>query len=135
MTEQWKEAGIRANINVMPSAQFWDVWDKFPMGYVAWAHRPLGFMVLSLGFRSGVPWNPTGFADKEFDDTLNKAEATLDIEERKTVMAELEKIMQERGPIAQPIWQDLVTASTNNVKGFVMHPASFFFCEELGVEA
>jgi peptide/nickel transport system substrate-binding protein len=135
MTEQWKEAGIRANINVMPSAQFWDVWDKFPMGFVAWAHRPLGFMVLSLGFRGGVPWNPTGFADKEFDELLNQAEATLDIEERKTIMAELEKIMQERGPIAQPIWEDTVTAATKSVRGFTMHPAKFFFCEELGIEA
>jgi peptide/nickel transport system substrate-binding protein len=52
IAEQWGEAGIRAKINVMPSAQFWDVWDKFPMGFVAWGHRPLGFMVLSLGFRS-----------------------------------------------------------------------------------
>ena len=85
MVSQWKEAGINVNINLLPSAQFWDVWDKFPMGFVAWGHRPLGFMVLSLGFRSGVPWNPTGFADKEFDGLLDKAEATLDLDERRKV--------------------------------------------------
>ena len=134
ISQQWAEAGIRANINVMPSAQFWDVWDKFPMGYVAWGHRPLGFMVLSLGFRTGVPWNPTGFADEEFDASLDEAEATLDLEERKKVMAKVEQIMQERGPICQPIWQDNITAADKRVKGFTMHPASFIFGEELAVE-
>ena len=135
MAEQWREAGINANIKVLPSAQFWDVWDKFPIGYVAWGHRPLGFMVLSLGFRSGVPWNPTGFADQEFDSLLDQAEATLDLETRKAVMAEIEKVMQERGPIAQPIWQDVISAADKRVKGFRMHPASFIFGEELAIES
>jgi len=95
MVEQWKECGINADINVMPQAQFWDVWDKFDCGFVEWAHRPLGFMVLSLGFRTGVPWNPTMFADQEFDDLLTEAEGTLDLDKRKVLMKKLEIIMQE----------------------------------------
>jgi peptide/nickel transport system substrate-binding protein len=57
MVEQWKEAGINVNINLMPSAQFWDNWDKVPFGFTSWTHRPLGFMVLALAYRTGVPWN------------------------------------------------------------------------------
>jgi peptide/nickel transport system substrate-binding protein len=30
MVEQWKDAGIRVKINVMPSTQFWEVWTKVP---------------------------------------------------------------------------------------------------------
>jgi peptide/nickel transport system substrate-binding protein len=135
MKEQWAAAGINADIDIMPSAAFWDNWDKVPLGFVAWGHRPLGFMVLSLGFRSGVPWNPTGFADEEFDNLLNKAEATLDIEKRKLVMAKLETIMQQRGPIAQPIWQGLMTAADKRVHGFKPHPSSFIFGEELAIES
>ncbi len=134
MTEQWRECGIRAKIDVMPSAQFWDVWDKVPLGFVGWDHRPLGFMVLSLGFRTGVPWNPTGFADKEFDDLLTQAEATLDLEERRKVMKKIEIVMQQRGPIAQPIWRSAITAANKRVKNFTMHPAQFFFIEELALE-
>ena len=133
--QQWDEVGLRTKINVMPSAQFWDVWDQFPLGLVAWAHRPLGFMVLSLGFRSGVPWNPTGFADEEFDSLLDQAEATLDIEERRVIMAKVETVMQERGPICQPVWIANIMASDKKVKGFTAHPASFIFGEELAVEA
>jgi peptide/nickel transport system substrate-binding protein len=135
MVEQWKEAGIRADINVMPSAQFWDVWDKFDCGFVEWAHRSLGFMVLSLGFRSGVPWNPTMFADQEFDDLLTAAEGTLDIEERRAIMAKLEAIMQERGPICQPLWRSLITAYDKRVKGFRMHPQYQIRGNEFGIES
>ncbi|MEX1303871.1 MAG: ABC transporter substrate-binding protein, partial [Rhodovibrionaceae bacterium] len=46
MVEQWKGAGIRCEINVMPSAQYWDVWTKTPFGFTQWQHRPLGVMVL-----------------------------------------------------------------------------------------
>ena len=135
MAEQWKECGIDAKINVMPTAQFWDVWDKFDCGFVEWAHRPLGFMVLSLGFRSGVPWNPTQFADKEFDDLLTQAEGTLDIDERRELMKQLEIIMQQRGPICQPVWRSLLTGMDKRVKGYVMHPTYKFFGHQLAIES
>jgi peptide/nickel transport system substrate-binding protein len=135
MVEQWKEAGIRAKINVMPSAQFWDVWDKFDCGFVEWAHRPLGFMVLSLGFRSGVPWNPTKFADREFDDLLTKAEGTLDLEQRRALMKQVEVIMQGRGPICQPVWRSLITGMDKRVKGYRMHPQYQFRGNELAIES
>ena len=134
MVEQWKEADIRAKINVMPSAQFWDVWDKFDCGFVEWAHRPLGIMVLSLGFRTGVPWNPTKFADKEFDDLLTKAEGTLDLEKRRALMAKIETIMQQRGPIAQPVWRSIITGMDKRVKGYRMHPQYQFRGSELAIE-
>ncbi len=133
MVEQWKEAGIRARINVMPSAQFWDVWDKFDLGFVEWAHRPLGFMVLSLGFRSGVPWNPTQFADREFDDLLTQAEGTLDVDERRKIMAKVQTIMQQRGPICQPVWRSIITGMDKRVQGFKMHPQYWFRCNELAI--
>ena len=135
MVEQWKESNIRAKINVMPSAQFWDVWDQVDLGFVFWAHRPLGFMVLSLGFRSGVPWNAPEYSNKEFDELLTQAEGTLDVEARKEVMAKIEKIMQDDGPIAQPIWRGLLTGMDKRVKGYRMHPQLWFRGNELAIES
>jgi len=134
MVEQWKEASIRAEINVMPSTQFWDVWDKFDLGFVLWAHRPLGFMVLSLGFRTGVPWNAPEWSNKEFDRLLTQAEATLDVDDRRVIMAEIERIMQEDGPIVQPVWRSLVTGFDKRVKGFRMHPKTMIMGHELAIE-
>ena len=132
MVEQWKEAGINVKINIMPSAQFWDVWDKVPFGFTSWAHRPLGFMVLALGYRGGVPWNESHFNDAEFDSLLTKAEGTVDIGERTEILGQLETIMQERGPMAQPVWRSIFSAFDKRVAGFALHPTGYIFGEELG---
>lgn len=135
MVEQWKEAGIRTRINVLPSAKFWEVWTEVPFGYTSWAHRPLGFMVLALAYRTGVPWNETRYANPKFDEILTEAEGTLDIERRREILAELEKIMQEGGPISQSIWRKIYTPMDKKVKGFQLHPTRYFFCEEYAIEA
>jgi peptide/nickel transport system substrate-binding protein len=132
MVEQWKDANIRVNINLMPSAQFWDVWDKVPFGFTSWAHRPLGFMVLALGYRSGVPWNESRFDDAEFDTLLTQAEGTLDVDERREILGQIEMIMQERGPITQPLWRGIFAAFDQRVVGYKLHPTGYIFAEELG---
>jgi peptide/nickel transport system substrate-binding protein len=135
MAEQWKAAGIRAKINVLPSNKFWEVWDKVPFGFTEWTHRPLGFMVLALAYRTGVPWNESAYSNKQFDELLAKAEATLDVAARSEILGELEKIMQEDGPIAQPLWRSVYAAYDNKVKGFEIHPTLYIFGENLAVEA
>ncbi len=135
MVSQWKEAGINVNINLLPSAQFWDVWDKVPFGFTSWTHRPLGFMVLGLAYRSGVPWNESHYANPEFDALLTKAEGTLDVDERREIIGQLEQIMQEDGPMVQPLWRSLYTVYDKRVKGFRLHPTSYIFGQELGIES
>ena len=135
MVEQWKEAGIRAKINVMPGAQYWEVWDKVPFGMTNWTHRPLGVMVLALAYRTGVPWNESAYANPKFDELLTKAEGLLDVEERREVMAEIESLLQEDGPIVQPLWRSVFTAYDSRVKGFQMHPTSYVFGEQLAIES
>lgn len=134
MAEQWKEAGIRARINVLPSAKYWEVWTEVPMGFTVWAHRPLGFMALALAYRTGVPWNESKYSNKEFDEILTKAEGTLDIEARKELIGQLETIMQEDGPIVQPIWRGLFSFYDKRVKGYQQHPTRYIFGEELAIE-
>jgi peptide/nickel transport system substrate-binding protein len=135
MIEQWKEAGIRTKINLIPSTKFWEIWDKLPFGYTSWAHRPLGFMVLALAYRSGVPWNETAYSNPKFDEILTKAEGTLDVNARKEILGQLEQIMQEDGPIVQSIWRKIYTPMDKKVKAFELHPTRYFFCEEYAIEA
>jgi len=135
MVQHWKDAGIRVKIKSMPGAEYWDVWDKVPFGYTLWYHRPLGIMVLGLAYRSGVPWNESNYANPEFDRLLSEAEGLLDVEQRRQVMAKLEHIMQEEGPIVQPIWRSVFTYYDKKVKGFRMHPSNYIFGEELALES
>ena len=65
---------------------------------------------------------------------LTEAEGIADPEARSEVMAEIETLMQEDGPIVQPLWRAVFAATNTRVKGFKLHPVMFVFGEELAVE-
>jgi peptide/nickel transport system substrate-binding protein len=133
MVEQWKEAGIRVKINVMPSTQFWEVWTKVPFGFTTWAHRPLGVMSLALAYRTGVPWNESKYSNPEFDRLLTMAEGTIDVAARREVMTQLERILQDDGPIVQPVWRAIFTFMDKRVQGFKVHPTLYLFGHQLAL--
>ena len=133
MVEQWKEAGIRVKINVIPSTQYWEVWTKVPFGFTTWAHRPLGIMTLALAYRTGVPWNESKYSNREFDGLLTEAEGILDVNRRREVIARLEAILQDDGPIVQPVWRALFTFHDKRVQGFKMHPTGYIFGHQLAI--
>jgi peptide/nickel transport system substrate-binding protein len=135
LVEPWKDAGIRVKINVLPSTQFWEVWTKVPFGFTGWTHRPLGTMVLGLAYRTGVPWNESRYSNKDFDTLLTQAEGTLDVGKRREIMAKLEAILQDDGPIVQPLWLPTFTFMDKRVQGFKMHPTNYIFGHQLAVTA
>jgi peptide/nickel transport system substrate-binding protein len=135
MVEQWKEAGIRVKINVMPSTQYWEVWTKVPFGFTTWAHRPLGIMSLALAYRSGGSWNESKYSNPEFDRLLNQAEGTIDVASRRETMARLEAILQDDGPIVQPVWRAIFTFLDKRVQGFRLHPSLYIFGNQLAIQA
>jgi len=90
-------------------------------------------MVLALAYRTGVPWNESAYSNKEFDELLTKAEGTIDIKARSEILGKLEKIMQEDGPITQPLWRSVYNAMDKRVKGFEIHPTLYIFGENLAI--
>lgn len=126
LKEDAARAGINIKMNVMPSAQYWDVWMTAPMSLTTWAHRPLGVMCLGLAYRSGVPWNESSYNNPAFDDALTDAESTLDVEKRRVKMEKVEKILQDDAVIVQPFFRSVFTATRDNVIGFEMHPTNYY---------
>lgn len=123
--EQLAEIGINLTVNVMPPSDYWGIWKTTAFGATAWTHRPLGTMSLSLGYRSGVPWNETHFSDPEFDAALDEAEATLDVEQRREKMEEVERRLQEAAVILQPLWRPVLTITKSKVQGYPAHPTQY----------
>ncbi|MCB2129435.1 MAG: ABC transporter substrate-binding protein [Rhodobacteraceae bacterium] len=135
MQEMLKDAGVTCNINVVPNAQYWDMWTTVPFGTTVWAHRPLGVINLGLAYRSGGAWNESGYSNPEFDRLLTEAEAMPDPEVRRGKMAEIEALMQEDGPIVQTYWRKLLTFYDKKVVGFEMHPTYALFANKLAIRA
>jgi len=121
IADQVREAGIRLKVNIMPGGAYWDVWSSTPFGLTNWAHRPLGIQVMNLAYRSGGPWNETGYANPAFDKLLDQASATLDVGERRKVMIKLEKILQDDAIIIQPFWMNSYGAANKRVQGLTHH--------------
>ena len=135
MKEQLSKIGVTLNLNVIPSAKYWEVWKTTPFGFTAWTHRPLGTMVLSLGYRSGVPWNETNYASAEFDAALDKAESLIDVDKRRAAMEDVERIIQNDAVILQPLWTPKFFAASEKVKGLEAHPTQYHQFHKVWIDA
>lgn len=118
---QMRDAGLNVKRTVIPGSTFWNDWTKYPFSTTNWNGRPLGVQVLALAYKSGVPWNESGYASPEFDAALDKALATPDVDARREIMAEVEKILQNSGVIIQPYWRNIYRTYREGVHGYEMH--------------
>ncbi len=120
---QLRDAGIDVQRQVLPGSTFWNDWTKYPFSATDWTMRPLGVQVLALAYKSGVPWNETAYASEEFDALLAEAMSLADVEQRRAVMAKIEKLLQDDGVLIQPYWRSIFRHFTEKVQGADMHPS------------
>ena len=129
---QLRDAGIEVRRTVVPSAAFWNDWNKYPFSATNWTHRPLGVQVLNIAYRGGASWNESGFANEEFDRLLDEALSIADADARREVSRRLQEIMQEEGVAIQPYWRSLYRHHRPEVVGAEMHPSSLIFPYRMG---
>ena len=60
-------------------------------------------------------------------------DGTSDVASRREIMAQLEKILQEDGPIVQPVWRAIFTFMDKRVQGFKVHPSLYIFGHQLAM--
>ncbi len=132
---QLRDAGIKVKRTILPGSTYWNGWNKYPFSATEWNQRPLGVQVLTLAYRSGEPWNETAFANEEFDNLLARANSIADVDERREVMAQLEKMMRDEGVIIQPYWRSTFRHYRENVTGAEMHPTFEIHPYKLGLSS
>ena len=126
---QLRDAGIKVKRTILPGSTFWNDWTKYPFSSTNWNHRPLGVQIWALAYRSGEAWNEFGYSNPEFDALLTKALATADVDKRRELMAEGEKMLQDDGVTIQPYWRSLYNHTKEGLVGaehhisFEYHPA------------
>jgi len=112
-------AGIKINVKVVPLTVFWDKWTTWPFSVSGWDARPLATDVLRLGCSSGAAWNEMHWSNKEFDKLLGEAEATINVEKRRQLLCQLQRIMQEDSGMLLPCWNALYVALRKRVHGYM----------------
>jgi peptide/nickel transport system substrate-binding protein len=132
-------AGIRLTIQTMPTSQYWEKWTEVDLGVTPWTHRPLGTMVPNLAYVADdkgnpVPWNETRWVDKEFSKLLAEASGTLDVEKRRKIFCDLERIQMERGSIGIAYWMNTWMCPNKRLKNVTAHPNLVFLFNEAWLE-
>jgi len=131
-----KAAGINITLNAMASSAYWNLWNEATVAITPWTHRPLAVMLLPLAYiadQNGdpVPWNESRWVDEEFMELLVKAQGTLDVEARREVMADVQRVMQERGPVSIAYWQNIWNISNPAFQNMEPHPANYNLWREV----
>ncbi len=133
------EAGIRIEIEPVPSSVYWDQWTELNLGITSWGHRPLAMMGLRLAYTSDAdgnpgPWNETKWVDPELEDLLDQADVTIDVEERRELMGKIQDIMVDRGPVGIPYWTNAVVTYDKSLRNINAHPAGYYEYNEVWID-
>jgi peptide/nickel transport system substrate-binding protein len=119
---QMRDAGMNVKRTVLPGNTLWNNWTGYPFSGTEWNMRPLGVQIYALAYRTGEPWNETGFSSPELDALLEEAYAIADAEKRRDLMGQMEQILQDSGVLVQPYWRSTFRHMTADVEGLTMHP-------------
>lgn len=138
--EDAKAAGINITLDTMPNSAFWDLWVETAVGITPWTHRPLAVMLLPLAYIADaegnpVPWNESRFIDEEFTSILQVAQGTFDVEARRALYADLQRIQAERGAVLISYFMNTWEATNKNVHGIEGHPTNYRLFREVWVDA
>lgn len=130
LKEDAKAGGFNITLDTMPNSSYWEKWTETPAGVTPWTHRPLAVMVLPLAYIADsngepVPWNESRWVDQEFSDLLKKAQGTLDVEARRAIMKDLQRIQQERGSVAIAWWQSVWNIYKPAFQNLAGHPTDY----------
>jgi peptide/nickel transport system substrate-binding protein len=133
-------AGIKVNIKTMPNSQYWSEWTEVAVGITPWIHRPVGTMILNLGYIADdngkpVPWNETRWVDKEFSRLLKEANGTMDVHERRRIFCKLEDIQMTRGSIGLPYWKNQWFVIRKNLKNVKSHPCLYMCFNDVWLQS
>ncbi len=139
LKEDAAAGGFNITINAMPNSQYWEQWTEVALGITPWTHRPLGTMVLNLAYvgdEEGNPaaWNETRWMDDEFSELLTEANGTLDVEQRREIFCDLERIQYERGSVGIPFWRNIWYIHSNDLRNVALHPTYYMMFNEVWKE-
>ena len=120
-------AGFNITLNVVSQSEYWSQWTEVDLGITPWSQRPLGTMVLNLAYAGDgegnpLPWNETHWVDEEFSDLLAQANGTLDVEERRLLMCQLEQIQMDRGSVGVAFWRNTWFVCRDSIHGIMGQP-------------
>lgn len=122
--------GIRAKVDVSPSASLRDLMSKNEVGFFrgSWiADYPDGENYLSVFYsKNKVPFGPnyTGYFNKEFDKLFEQSYYENDQKKRFELYHKMDNMVLENASVVPILYDQSVVMLQNNISGYVINPLS-----------
>lgn len=115
--------GIRVQIQQVPWDRFnAEVWKKETLFVSNWVGRPTIDEQLYPYFHSTGSWNEYNYSNPEVDRLLDAARSELDPATRRSLYAEVQKILAYDGPAIIAYFSNYATTRAENVEGIPVSP-------------
>lgn len=131
---QMRDAGFKVKRSVLPGSTYWNNWTGYDFSTTNWGARPLGVQVLGLAYRSGEAWNESGHSNPEFDAKLDEAVGIFDADKRRSVMVDLQSMLQQSGAIVQPFWKSEFLHHVPAVRNYDRHQFREMHLEKVWID-
>jgi peptide/nickel transport system substrate-binding protein len=107
--------GVEVTIEIYPSDAFWDQWAEWPFSISGWSGRIPATANINLALRCGAAWSEAYYCNPELDAVLDAVDSTVDIEEKRELYCQIQKIMQDDAPYLIPFFAVEFSASQSRV--------------------
>ena len=125
--EHAAKAGIEINVVREPNDGYWsNVWMKKPWGACYWGGYATENEMFTTGYSAGAAWNDTFWTDEEFEKLRLTARAELDEGKRRTMYAQMQRIVRDRGGVVVPMFANAVMARNDKLAHGKLSPKAAF---------
>lgn len=115
-SESASKAGIDIKVVREPNDGYWsNVWLKKPFCTCFWSGRPTEDLMFTTAYAADSPWNDAHWKNERFNTLLTEARTELDINRRRDMYWEMQKIVRDDGGTIIPVFAQYVFANLNTV--------------------
>lgn len=112
------DAGIKVNIVMSPADSYWnEIWLKRPFITSNWGGRPTA-EALSIAYLSKAQFPETHWYRADYDALIEKANGTVDAEERRKLFQEAQRLLAEEGGVIVPAFASVSAALRKGCSGY-----------------
>jgi peptide/nickel transport system substrate-binding protein len=116
----YKEYAAKADINIKvirePNDGYWsNVWLKKPWVACFWGGTATEDICFSQAYAAEASWNDTHWKDPRFNKLLVEARAELNMDKRREMYGEMQRILSDEGGLVLPLFPNNIFATSDKI--------------------
>ena len=111
--EHAAKAGIDITVVREPNDGYWEnVWNTDNRGWCMcyWSGRPTEDQMFATAYADGAPWNDSNWKNPRFNQLLTAARSELNDGKRRTMYAEMQRLVSDDGGVVVPLFNNYIIA-------------------------